>query len=463
MGFRIRLAILAALSLSTSIVSAQGNSSTPGTPVSRKVGRVFFQDDDSKTLKWSDLTLSDKLQFGTVSVVEGFPSLDKDRQTLVQMEVAKGMIMIGVRDDDEGEFQSGWILISTGVDQEEHGDHSHWHYVSHPRVRAMKLDKKQGNPAHLYCYDDIFYMANDKANGFTRLAVSEIAEKDDASKIAAKATFHAGGGGHITMAAVQKRLAFSSWIDRQGDNMGRVDVTMLQPKGNPKILGSFHLPSGGIHGATQNSGRVFFAPSDGICWVDAPSSSSFSPSQIKVNHISLGKVDDKPIRTGAFTNFGRHVAFTTGAGKDAALCIVDAMQKTLTVSKVAVPMADGNRPAGLVFSKTRQKSILGFLFHDHPADVEAPNRLTLLQMDPNGDGNWKDATVDKELEVGKAKLEGHGGHHSLDVDGDLRRAVFSNSGDGTLSVLSLEDKSEVAKFTVGGSPSKVIVVGGRGN
>ncbi len=81
---------LGALSLSTSIVSAQGNSSTPGTPVSRKVGRVFFQDDDSKTLKWSDLTLSDKLQFGTVSVVEGFPSLDKDRQTLVQMEVARG-------------------------------------------------------------------------------------------------------------------------------------------------------------------------------------------------------------------------------------------------------------------------------------------------------------------------------------------------------------------------------------
>ncbi len=139
------------------------------------------------------------------------------------------------------------------------------------------------------------------------------------------------------------------------------------------------------------------------------------------------------------------------------------MQKTLTVSKVAVPMADGNRPAGLVFSKTRQKSILGFLFHDHPADVEAPNRLTLLQMDPNGDGDWKDATIDKELEVGNAKLEGHGGHHSLDVDGDFRRAVFSNSGDGTLSVLSLEDKSEVAKFTVGGSPSKVIVVGGRGN
>ncbi len=93
---------------------------------------------------------------------------------MVQMQAARGMLLVGIRDDDDGKFQSGWVLIESGVVEEEHGDHSHWEYADAPRVRASALDDKQGNPAHMYVYDDVFYLANDKLNGYTRVDPSAI-------------------------------------------------------------------------------------------------------------------------------------------------------------------------------------------------------------------------------------------------------------------------------------------------
>ncbi len=93
------------------------------------------------------------------------------------------------------------------------------------------------------------------------------------------------GGGHITLAAIENRVAYATWIDRQGDNLGRVDVVPLQRDSTAGY--SFHLPSGGIHGATANSGKVFFAPADGICWVYGGQvcQPNVTPT---VNHLSLG-------------------------------------------------------------------------------------------------------------------------------------------------------------------------------
>ena len=112
------------------------NSSEP-----RCVSRVFFQDDVSKTLKWADLFLGQTLTLGKVKEVAGFPKLDPEKQTLVQMESARGYLMVGVRDEEDGEYQSGWVLIESGVEEEEHGDHSHWHYAREPKVRASMLDE----------------------------------------------------------------------------------------------------------------------------------------------------------------------------------------------------------------------------------------------------------------------------------------------------------------------------------
>jgi hypothetical protein len=421
--------------------------------------RIVWQDDDAKVLRTADLLDGDTLQLGPVAMVSGFPQLDAKRQTLVQMEAAQGMVLVGVRDDDDGKFQSGWVLVDSGVEEEEHGDHSHWHYPKSPRVRASVLDDKQGNPAHLYCYENSFFVANDKLNGFTWLNPRSIGAKDEAAAVCRKAAFHQGGGGHITLAAVEQKVAYATWAGRDGENKGRIDVTLLNPDGNLRIAQTFHLPHGGLHGATANAGKVFFAPSDGICWVDAASTAM--PPQI--HHISLGKEGEKPRRTGGFTTFEKHVAFVTGSGDSATLCFLDATSASPQVSELSLKFAKGNRPTGLEFVKPRQGSPLAFVFQDHAADTEGPYRLTIIAVDPNEDGNWQDAKVHHELDVGKAKVEGHGGHHCVAFDDDRRRAIFTNPGDGTISILSLSDFKIVAQFSVSGTPSKLVALGGRGS
>jgi hypothetical protein len=124
-------------------------------------------------------------------------------------------------------------------------------------------------------------------------------------------------------------------------------------------------------------------------------------------------------------------------------------------------MTEGNRPAGLAFIQPRKSSPLACVFHDHPADIDAPNKLSLVEADPNGDGNWSDASIAWELDVGKSRVEGHGGHHSIAFDADRRRAYLTNPGDGTLTVLSLDDRQVIASTSVGGVPTKLLAIGGR--
>lgn len=422
--------------------------------------RIFFQDDETHELKWSDVKIGDSIQLTAPALVEGFPKLKLEQQTLVQMEAAAGFLLVGVRDDEDGAFQSGWVLIDTGVVEEEHGDHSHWYYTHAPRVRASLLDEKQGNPAHLYRYDDVFYLANDRMNGYTRIDPSSISPMDNEEAIRKKAEFIPGGGGHITLAVVNKSLGFSSWIDREGPNKGRVDVTPINSSSR-KVDSSFNLPSGGIHGATTLHNKVFFAPADGICWVDVSNWHSDHKDPPAIHHVSLGMVDNKPLRTGSFTTIQQYVAFTTGSGKESALGLIDASKSNPDWIRIPLALAEGNRAVGPYFLKPRKGSPLAFIFHDHPASVDAPNRLTLLELDPNGDGQWSDAQVAEEFDVGKSRVEGHSGRHALDFDADRRRAFFTNPGEGTVSVFSIADRRTVANLHVGGIPSKIVAIGGR--
>ena len=423
---------------------------------SRVTTRLFFQDDEAKTIRWADVVAGETPQLKSVEVVAGFPSLDAKRQDLVQMKLANGILLVGVRDHMDGKFQSGWVLIDSGVEQDDHGDHSHWQYLRTPRVRASVLDDKQGNPAHVYCYDDGFFLANDRLNGFTWLDTSVISARDDATTISQKAAFHQGGGGHITLAAVNRKFAFASWIDRDGPNKGRVDRTVLNSVGNKEIDLTLHLPYGGIHGATANEGKVFFAPADGICWFDS-SSSTTAP---KIHHISLGKDGDRSRRTGAFTNHGSHVAFVTGTGESAALCFLDASLPVPGVSRLPLNFKPENQPTAPELISRLSGAPLAFVFQDHPMNVTTPHRLLIASMDPNGDRDWHDAKVIQDIEVGRAKVEGHGGHHCVAFDGDRRFAIFTNPGDGTISVMSLDDLEIASQFTVGGVPSKLIAIGG---
>jgi hypothetical protein len=84
----------------------------------------------------------------------------------------------------------------------------------------------------------------------------------------------------------------------------------------------------------------------------------------------------------------------------------------------------------------------------------------VIELDPNGDNQWSDMRVGPSLNVGKARIEGHGGHHGFAADGDRLRGLVTNPGDGTLEILSFDSRKMEAKFTVGGAPSKVIAYGG---
>ena len=441
-----------AFSMGCLLLSSVANADDPGP----RVARVLWQDRDKDVLMWGEVHGGEKW-IVSASPVKGFPKLDVEKQDLVQMEHAAGHLLVGVRDNDDGKFQSGWIVIDTGVREEPHGDHSDWKFVSSPSVKSSRLNADQGNPAHLYLYNDHFYMANDKKNGFT-----QIDPKDLSSKPAQDCgTFCAGGGNHITMAAVDNTVCYSTWIDGGGPNMGRVDVVNLKKSDGDKIAYSFKLPTGVIHGATANSGRIFFAPADGVCWVDADMSLTKTAETVVVNHISLGKEEgaEKPNRTGAFVNQRNWVLFTTGSpeGKSS-LCLLDAKAAQPTVIKLPIEVADGlslTTPEVVLASGGKRYA---FLFQDKK-EGEAKEQLTIVDLDPNGDRNLSDAVIAQTMPVGASKVDGHHGHHSVSFDSEGRLACFTNPGDGTIWVMTLKDLTVRAKSVVGGTPGAVVAIG----
>lgn len=450
MSKRVRTAIV--FSIGYSLLFSVANADDRGP----RVARILWQDRDKDTLMWGEVHGGEKW-IVSASPVKDFPKLDVEKQDLVQMEHAEGHLLVGVRDNDDGKFQSGWVAVDTGVREVPHGDHTDWKFVSSPSVKSSRLDTEQGNPAHLYLYNGHFYMANDKKNGFTQIDPQDLSSK----RAQECGIFCTGGGNHITMAAVDNAVCYSTWIDGGGPNMGRVDVVNLKKTDGDKLAYSFNLPTGVIHGATANSGKVFFAPADGVCWVDADASLTKSAETVVVNHISLGKEEsaEKPNRTGAFVNHRNWVLFTTGgAGEKSSLCLLDAATAQPVVVKLPI-----NVEAGL--SLTTPEVVLAsggkryaFLFQDKK-ESDAQEKLTIVDLDPNGDRNLSDAAIAKTIPVPASKVDGHYGHHSVSFDSEGRTACFTNPGEGTIWVISLRDLTVRAKAIVGGTPGAIVAIG----
>ncbi|MFG0334010.1 MAG: YncE family protein [Maioricimonas sp. JB049] len=427
---------------------------TPSERPARRITRLFWQDREDDSLKWADLKRGDGWQLQP-AVVEGFPSLDVAKQDLVQMAIIDRTLLVGVRDEEDGQFQSGWVAVETGVVEIPHGDHSHWKYLSEPRVSEKRLDRKQGNPAHLYVYDNAFWLANDQLDGFTRFEIGS----EDGQPL--QSQFFLGGGNHITLAAVDGVVGYSTWIDGGGPNAGRVDVVNLRSGPNGKPAYSFTLPSGVVHGATVNSGRVYFAPAEGVCRVEADLNLKESSETVRVHQISLGTDEetDKPLRTGAFTNHRNWVLFSTGTADSSALGLFDAEAPTEQVVKVAIDVADGLSLVTPKVIRTRGGKRYAFLFQDRK-EGDVQEKLTIVDLDPNGDRDFSDAQLAKTLSVGASRVEGHFGHHDICFSPNGKYAVVTNPGDGTIQVLSLEDLEIEATLQVGGNPSAIISTGG---
>jgi hypothetical protein len=425
--------------------------------------RLFFQDHSAAALKWADVLLDKdgRPTLGPIADIAGFPKLEPSRQKLVQMRESQGVLFVGVRDDDGGKFQSGWILATTGVSYLDHGDHGHWQYKRKPTVWDSRLDTEQGNPAHLYVYDGCFFLANDQLNGYTRIDPRKYIRGKDGKLAKDGPRFLVGGGNHITLAVVDDKVGYSCWIDGGGPNKGRVDVTPVTDSARSEPAYSFFLPTGGIHGAIANQGKVFFAPADGVCWTTADPELRLKPDQVKVHHIPLGKSGDRPLRTGAFVNHERYVVFVTGKEKDAALVLLDAAAPEPKPIRVPLNARQGAKPTTPRVAVTPAGKALAFVFHDHDRDDEGDDFLTVIDLDPNGDGDCADATIVKELKVGASAVEGHFGHHAIDFDAERRFGFFTNPGDGTISVLTLPKLEMVATFPVGGLPTALVAHGGR--
>ncbi|GAB5405551.1 MAG: hypothetical protein Aurels2KO_37820 [Aureliella sp.] len=409
------------------------------------MARVFWQDSATQTVHWGDLKRGDSYSLEKQELAE-HPEVDPERHMLVQMKAIDELVLLGVRDDDDGNFKSGWGVIDTGAEKESHGDHFHWHLEEAPSVKLVQLDDKQGNPAHVYRYGNSWYLANDKKNGFTRVT-------PDAIRSGAKPDeFYSAGGGHITMAVSKNQTGYSTWIDRDGENMGRVDVVGLDS--SSPINYSFFLPSGGIHGATYNSGKAFFAPSEGVCWV----STQGATQEPKVHHIDLGEdASGAAKRTGAFANAGNHVLFVAGRGADSELCSIDAASPKPVCLKMDLGIGKGNSALTPSFVKTRSGRKFAVVFEENTeADGE---KMHVVDLDSNRDGDFSDAKVAKTFDVGKSQIQGHSGHHGFaDLGG--RILLVSNPGDGTITVISTRDWTVEETLDVGGTPTRLICIGG---
>lgn len=373
------------------------------------------------------------------------------------MERVEEVLLVGVRDDDAGKFQSGWVAVDLGVDEMPHGDHSDFDYRNPPGLLASCLDASQGNPAHLYVYDDQFFLANDSLSGFTRFLPGALR----GPAAARKGTFYRGGGAHITLAAVDQKVAYSTWIPGGGPTKGQIDVVDLSRPGSESIAYSFHLPSGALHGATSNSGKVFFAPADGVDWVDADLQLEKTPETVQPRHLSLGKdsESDRPLRTGAFTCHRNWVIFTTGRQDSSALCLVDAAVAEPRVVQLPIPTVDGLSLVPPEVTVAANGKRYAFVFQNRKQG-EIQELLTVVDLDPNGDRDFSDAVIVKTLKVGNSKVDGHYGHHSISFDQDGRFGVLTNPGDGELWILSLDDLTVIEKHQVGGMPTKILVIGG---
>ena len=423
-----------------------------------QMARIFWQDREKKTLMWGELVkIGNGLILRNSGQVPGFPKLDKERNELVQMDRIGSLLVVGIRDDDNGKLNSGWVAIDVGVDEMPHGNHSDYNYRNPPRVIAKVIDKSQGNPAHLYVYDNAFFLANDQLNGYTQLDPEKLVRRTPGYK----GTFHRGGGAHITLATVGRQIGYGTWIQGGGPDKGRIDVSDLSKTGEDSIAYSFHLPVGGLHGATANSRRVFFAPTDGVYWVDADMELKLNAESVVTHHLSLGKDEenDRPYRTGAFVNHRNWVLFNTGALDQSAFCLIDAAAAKPSVVKVPINVADGLSLVTPEVVATASGKRYAFLFQNKK-EGDVKEVLTIIDLDPNRDRNFSDAAIAKSIYVGPSKVEGHYGHHSIGFDDDAMYGLMTNPGSGEIWIMSLTQASVIGKYRVGGMPTSVTVVGG---
>lgn len=84
----------------------------------------------------------------------------------------------------------------------------------------------------------------------------------------------------------------------------------------------------------------------------------------------------------------------------------------------------------------------------------------MINLDPDRDGLFGDASVMGSVEVGPSKIEGHSGHHEIAVLPGRSSVAITNPGDGSIWIISLSELTVRDKLQVGGTPTRLISIGG---
>jgi hypothetical protein len=458
----------------TLIVTLAGARPTLANQPPQVLTRVFFLERQSQTVKWADLLAGERPQMGVVKTIAGFPTLDPAKQEIVGLEVAAGMLMVAVATRDAA-AQRGWVLVECGAYEEAHGDHSHWIYPMAPRVRAMALDTTQPTPTRLLQQAGAFLWTND-GGGFTRFDPANIASNTTAAALRQRAAVHAGGQGG-SLAAIANVVAFAGHNAAEGEQAGNIDITLVKAAGNDKPIASVKLGAAPIEQLATTYNRVFVRGGGQLEWFAVPSRIVADAAQYPVKPVArdsnapqaaaapAGSTTTSSDSSGvtapatAMSTYGRYVAFAEGSGPDAAFQFIDASVAAPRARRVPLNASPNAIPGRLELVRNRRGQPLALLFLEAPAvDGKAADRLAILELDPNRDGDWADAKLAATVAVGP---HGENARHVLSVDADQRRAVYSNPGDGTLMIFSLDDRQTINGFKVGGEPTEVRAVGGR--
>ncbi|MCS7015133.1 MAG: hypothetical protein NZM42_03315 [Gemmatales bacterium] len=450
----LAMSLVATLSLGPSIcVEAQAAKG-------QRLTRLFYHDDSTCTLRWADVMMtSNAVKLQLTQPVAQWPKVDPSKQHLTQLVAIANWLLSGLHDSEQGKFGSGWMLTYSAVRRIPHGDHEDWRYDPNPFVADYRLDDKQGNPAHVYAYNSVFYVANDLLSGYTRIAPRDYEVRGNRLVRKGRPHFIPGGGNHITLAVDRDRVGYACWIDNDGENKGRVDVSVIQPNGASFILYTFNLPWGALHGATINSGKVFVAPEENVVWFPALADVRTKPESITYHVVDLGKENGQPLRTGAFADYKNYVLFVTGRSKPM-LGIINAAQSEPQLVTVSLSARQGLRPVTPKVVATHDGKVLALVCHDKPGDAQMEEILDIVSLDPDGDGSFHDAKLVHTLTIGPSAVQGHFGHHHVTADADGRFAFVTNPGNGTIQAIRLSDFNLVATWTVGGKPSDIVAIGG---
>ncbi|MCA9048704.1 MAG: hypothetical protein KDA89_08245 [Planctomycetaceae bacterium] len=433
--------------------------------------RLFWQDAENQTLSYADLYTTNtwNLKRGWV---QGFPEAAAGGHRMGAMVQAKNVLMVPLQVAATGDGAAAavsWLTADSGAFEEPHGNHFHWRYTRTPSVTHLQAGGAMTGAVQTRVFDETFLVSGDVSNQIQSVGVSQVGQRTSGPVAAS----FAGGGAAPVIAAAGNSVAYAAWSDADGDHAGQVDVIHLKAGTRTAPVYSLRLPSGGIHQATVNSGKVFFATSSGLSFVSADLTAAQQPQSVEIGEVvDVQPAADGTVRVSAFDNQRNWVMYVKEGPDGSHFCLIDAASSHPREIRIALTTVAGLRPGAprCVLSLGQR---FAFLFQESvtpagdgdaakPAAVSGAavaEQLTVISLDPNGDRDFSDAVVKQSVPVGRSRIDGERGHHDICFDAYGRFAIFTNPGDGLLTVMSVRDLKQQAQFRVEGVPDRILAFG----